>query len=252
MTTTVAAPQHLAHLADRIRTSPMRDDPYRHTFVRDCLPEPVVADLIAAFPTPDAMTHVSERWSAKGYSDARVSIAVPDGTDARHGEVLAGLDPALVRVAGLLQDTGTVRAVLDRFLPTVRQGLGRLAHAYGKDGFTIGSSVEFVYDATGFQLPPHTDGTVKLAVGLLYLAQPGDPPDLGTRLYRPKDPGYRGDPARGHPWEAMDEVAIAPYERNTMFLFGRTNASYHGVVAADTDRPRRLVQFSIAGIPKAR
>ena len=109
--------------------------------------------------------------------------------------------------------------------------------------------MEVIYDHTGFNLAPHTDGQAKVVTGLLYFPYPGDPEHMGTHIYTARNPdallpihlsGVKALTAS----EAV-HCGYAPYRPNTMLLFARTERSFHGVPVSASVNARRVVQSAI-------
>ena len=144
-----------------------------------------------------------------------------------------------------MSDDRFVHALLSKYAAVVTPRLTEVEQATGRSRITLGIGVELMYDRSGFELAPHTDGARKLVTGLLYVADPGDPVELGTVLYEPLRPDFSSS---GRGLTSHDQVrpfARAPYVANAFLSFARTDRSLHGVEATASEQPRRLVQYSI-------
>lgn len=139
-----------------LQTAEAFDAPYRHWFLRDVLPAPLVDDLRSIdFPPPhlDGVSgkrelHNDERW----YFDA--------GNRVKH--------PAMAAMAETFQDPATTKAIAD------------FCGAALDDTFL---RIEYAVDTTGFWLQPHTDLGVKRLTILHYLSNEPGQDDLGTDIY---------------------------------------------------------------------
>ena len=121
-----------------------------------------------------------------------------------------------------------------------------VARRGGAGGLDVRRSCEMIYDGTGFELRPHTDGNKKLVTSLVYIAGPEAPEALGTHLYGVR-PGVETPAAvlSGGAYldwaDSIDHGAV-PYRANCMLIFPRTSRSLHGVPVVESTYPRRLIQ----------
>lgn len=229
----------------RIRSATVRDAPFAHTLIDGLLEPDLFQALRRNYPDPADMREVrARRASTRSYSDRRLSLNLTELTEVEDGET--GMRP-FARLLALLQSAAYIESFARLFAPTVKR---ELASARDVE-ITLQTTAEVIVDRTGFALLPHTDGNAKLGTALLYFADPGDPPEHGTRLYRPKNP--RAGCMRGshfYPVDLFDEVFTVPYRPNTAVMFARTAQSFHGVAASESPIPRRLLQVSIMLTPR--
>jgi len=226
---------------ERMREAVVRDAPFAHAVVDGFLEPDLFAALRRAYPDPATMPAVKDRRDPAddAYSDRRVSLKAEDLADVE--DVESGTRP-FARLLELVKAQAFGQALVGRFADTVQRELGR----YRGRNLVLRTSTDVIVDRTGFALRPHTDGNSKVATVLVYLADPGDPAEHGTRLYAPKDPAMRCESgALLHPFEEFDEAGIVPYRPNTAVMFARTGNSFHGVAASSSEIPRRLLQIAV-------
>lgn len=236
------SPGDAEHAATRLASLRLEPEPFAHAVVRDFLPDALFADLRQAFPaSPHSMESVKSRRGGDQYSELRFTQNLPIPFDGNAGSVA---EPIL-RVQRLLCSERIVAALLRTFAATVNPRLIAQRRHTGQPTIELGMGVELIYDRSGFELVPHTDGPRKLVTGLLYVADPDDPAELGTQMYAPRDPGVSSDGQSQIPKDLLRPVARAPYAPNVFLCFGRSDRSFHGVEATTSDRPRRLIQYSI-------
>lgn len=236
------APEDADHVALRLGAMSLEDTPFPHALVRDFLPDRLFAALRATFPVSvDSLYSVKQRRGGDQYSDSRFSYTLPMPFD-HNATTLA--EP-IVRLQRLLCSERIVAGLLRAFAGTVNPSLARQYKRTAQPHIGIGMAVELIYDRSGFELVPHTDGARKLVTGLLYVADPDDPATLGTQLYAPRQPGMISNGQAPVAKDLLQPVTRAPYEPNLFLCFGRSDQSFHGVEATTSDRPRRLVQYSI-------
>lgn len=224
---------------DRIRNAKVSVDPFPHAVIENFLDMDLFLALRRVFPDPEAMDDIRERRAAVGYSDKRLFVNAD--SLASVVDESTGIQP-FARLLALVRSQPFTRALIGMFSETVRKQLDAL----GADFKLRAPNVDVINDCSGFALPPHTDGNAKLVTALVYLADPGDPPEHGTRLYRPLRPDMRCETGKaGYPFEAFEEVAAAPYVPNTALLFARSPVSFHGVAATRSEIPRRVIQIPL-------
>ena len=88
---------------------------------------------------------------------------------------------------------------------------------------------QFIRHRAGYFLGPHSDLYTKLVVLLVYLAPDNKSEHLGTSLYRPKDPAFSCPDSKHYPFENFIRVQTAPYRRNSLLAFVRSDISFHGL-----------------------
>lgn len=244
------------HLVARIQAAKILAEPYEFAIVSDALPTAFYEQVDAVYPAPHdgrdyGLKTTKDRRTAEndGYSERRMSLN-PDKLD----ETVMGRMPEPIRqLFRVMTHRRLGAAMIQPFSSTVnrmtRAHLERMGLKPGARKITLKNGVEVIYDQTGFNLAPHTDGQAKVVTGLLYFPQPGDPEDMGTHIYAAKDPDSL------LPIHLSGEKALtvgesvhcgyAPYRRNTMLLFARTDRSFHGVPMSASENARRVVQAAI-------
>jgi len=106
---------------------------------------------------------------------------------------------------------------------------------------------QFIRHRAGYFLGPHSDLYTKLVVLLFYLAPDDSLAHVGTSLYRPKDPGFTCPDSKHYSFEDFVNVYTAPYKRNSLLAFLRSDRSFHGLdPLSEQDLaggPRDLIQY---------
>lgn len=231
-----------AHVLSRLGAAAVDDDPFPHAIVTDFLSPSLFKALHDSFPKPGSdMASVRARRRDATYSEHRWSVPLPHGADPAAND----LPDPIRRLHAVLTDGKVALTLLQMFGDVLSDRMAAVTGETGLAYVTIGTAIELIYDRSGFALLPHTDGSAKLATGLLYIADPDDPVEMGTQFYAPVQPDLTSDGADTFAVETMRPVKRAPYEPNNFVCFGRSDRSFHGVESIATTRPRRLVQYSI-------
>jgi len=224
----------------RIRSATVRETPFAHAVIDGLLEPDLFQALRRNYPEPAIMREVKARRAPGfNYSDRRVSLSPEELVDVVDQET--GMRP-FARLQALIQSASYIESFVQLFAGTVRRELARFR---GRE-IVLRAAADVIVDRTGFALLPHTDGNAKLGTALVYFADPDDPPEHGTRIYAPRDPRVRcEDGGQFYPFDAFHDAEVVPYRPNTAVMFARTARSFHGVVASQSEIPRRLLQISI-------
>jgi hypothetical protein len=138
------------------RTSKEEQSPYRHWFLKDCLPQSTVDEILALPISASDLGGVSGKREL--HNATRHYFDVPNRAEYQCAEA----------VATALQDKRVTSEVEKIF-------------GVNLDGTYL--RIEFAQDIDGFWLEPHTDIGVKAFTYLLYMSTDPTHTDLGTDIY---------------------------------------------------------------------
>ena len=117
-----------------------------------------------------------------------------------------------------------------QFLPPMNGHRASLVDANSNDGLvSIRSHTILNRDYANFALGPHTGGVSKFIVAIFYLAADDRFSEFGTSIYRPKEPGFVAWESPVYPHDKFDLVRTFPNLPNSLFIFVKTDNSFHGV-----------------------
>jgi hypothetical protein len=233
-------PDPLAYVTDRLRGSELLHDPYPHYYLENVFPEEYYQSLLRNLPDTsvydnlfavtdlklDHFRHRDQRDLNKGWT-----AMLPD--DIRD---------FWVDFNRWFMGPEMARAVLHTFSEPLR---ARFGDAEGWPEVSV--EAQFIRHRAGYFLGPHSDLYTKLVVLLFYLAPDDRLGHLGTSLYRPKVQGFTCPDSRHYPFDDFVKVKTAPYKRNSMLAFMRSDSSFHGLEQLSeqdvTGGPRDLIQY---------
>jgi hypothetical protein len=230
----------LQHFVDRLKTAKMIPDPYPHYCLDRVFPEEFYQSLLRRLPDESAYQNLFKITTLKlDHFRFRDQRDLADGWTASLPEELRRfwdefstwfLGPDLAQV------------VLDSFAGPMRARFGERS-----EWPAVAVETQLIRHQAGYFLGPHTDLSTKLVVLLIYL-----PPDdyhqhLGTSLYRPKRSGFICPDSNHYPFDEFVNVKTAPYRRNSLLAFERSDRSFHGVEPFEegdlTTCNRDLIQY---------
>lgn len=224
-----------AHSTYALHCERMRGWPFPHLVVEDFL-DPILFEVVRSLDLSDRVAlrhpHRAEKPEGRRFSLVYSRPAVDDDPQ---------VPEPVVTCRNVLAHALTSAAMLDIFRPVIRSRIK-------VDPVPWYPLIEMVEDRGGYSLEPHTDVRQKVVTCLIYLAEEGADPSLGTRLYAVR-PGQTGLPDtmgdRRVRREALIEAATVPYRPNTALLFAPFLRSFHGVEETKLGTVRRLLQYQI-------
>lgn len=210
---TAVAVTPLAHVVDRLRTADVVMEPYPHYTLDGVLPDDYYDALLRHLPSSEVYQNLFE------VTDLKLDhFRHRDQRDFKDGWT-----EALPRGMKELWDE-----FHEWFLgPELAQAV--LASFGKREWPEVIVESQLIRHRAGYFLGPHSDLNTKVAVVLLYLAPDDSAAHLGTSIYRPKDPGFSCPRSLHYPFDDFIRVETAPYKRNSMLAFLRSDISFHGV-----------------------
>jgi len=220
----------VAHLLARLDAAEIQPDPFDHIIVPDFLPVDLFEEIRDLIGGIEAET-------------GRGSVVLTDFQIPARFSMTASR-----RLRAALTDERVLSLLLRLLEPALRPLMedGRQPGGWASiRPERLFPRVELMRDRRMMVLPPHTDHHGRLMAALIYCPEPGQREDLGTRLYRPKDPEMRCNGGRSHDYVLFEEAGRAPFTANTLCLFPRTDRSFHGFPMILEEVDRRAVQWSL-------
>jgi FkbM family methyltransferase len=194
------------HVLDAIEAAPVIMQPYPHLYVPGVFTDAFYAGLLAALSAVEYKPIAEVRDSIKGYPNRLMGVNLSRFWQHLNQWMVAGsLRYALLRKFGL-------------------------PHADTRDETLL------LHDKTGYALGPHTDAQFKVLSAVFYLAKTAEQGHMGTALYVPKDATFRCPGGPHHERDKFEHVNTAAYAPNSLFVFAKTDNSFHGVELTEADR----------------
>ena len=231
------------HVAYQLANAPLRAYPFPHVVVPEIFPPEFYPTLRAALPPDEAYTRLTDTGRVGGaYSPARLAFFPGTGPGAALDAGRAAFWNGFFRALAHEELSSWIMA---KFYDTLarRFGLGP-----NRPGVDLETEIFLMRDLETYALGPHSDSPRKAVSVLFYLPERGDRPELGTSLYRPKDPAFRCPGGPHHPFEDFERITTIPYRPNTLFAFPKTDDSFHGVepvVGAAVRRDLMLIDLKL-------
>lgn len=224
-------------LAYKFANAPVFEFPYPHFFIQDVFPKDFYESLQSSLPDPSLMIPIEEARPVKGYKE-RFVLEIGD----QKGQDLLPPDKRDFwrDFSGWLRSGRFAGLALRKFQPLIQQ---RFKNAPAPNFYDEALLVE---DITKYALGPHTDSPKKVITMLFYLPKDHSQSHLGTSIYLPKDPTFKCPGGPHHKFDNFLRVQTMPFLPNSLFVFFKTDNSFHGVEpVTDPDTRRWLLLYDI-------
>jgi hypothetical protein len=135
----------------------------------------------------------------------------------------------------------------DEFITALNEKFNEPLHRrYGDKLPRVFIRLELIRDNSGYAIGPHTDAPHKIFTGLFYLPADASQVDLGTSMFMPKQRDFTEEQGRQFPFEQFEECTKMPFLPNSLFLFMKTQNSFHGRYALPEGiAPRNWMNCSV-------
>jgi hypothetical protein len=229
----MSAEQHVIHA---IEAAALHEEPFAYCHVEGVFPQEYYDDIRRHRPPPEQMMS----HAAAGRGDSYPHRSVLELTSANL-QRLTGESRAFWRdLRSWLLGEGVRTAMLRKFAKAID---GRSA---GEAAVGLDSDAVLIEDRTSHSLGPHTDHPRKVIAGLFYLPLDHGQAHLGTSMYRPLDAALRSDGLTHYRADLFERVRTIPFAPNSLLMFARTSASFHGVEPVRDPGCRRwLLMYNI-------
>ena len=231
-----------AHVFSQIAAAEVHTAPFPHCFVRNVFPSGFYQTLLEALPADARYQKYPPPYESRLYFDLNPPTA--DGLGEFWREFQAWINGPVF-----------LRGMAEKFSPYVRA-----VHEYRKELMEQNSAGDFVKigcrtivtrDYGDFVLGPHTDSVVKFITAIFYLPKDDEFAEFGTSIYKPKEAGFTAWDSPHFPHDKFDLVRTFPNVPNSLFVFVKTENSFHGVQPGDYPNSGRNMLMWIPEIGKS-
>jgi hypothetical protein len=215
----------LRHVLDRVAKAEIVKDPFPYAVVDNILPDDYYAEALANFPTAESLRPINEtgRVTSTAYRE-RLVVLFADDEFARMTEPQQRF---WEEFAGWMYSDLFLNAFVAKFGEALETRLSRILAA--EDCLKVRGDALLVNDQTNYAVGPHTDAPHRLVTFLFYLPRDASMRDLGTSVYRAKDPAFTCWGGPHHPFDKFDFVRTVEFLPNRLLAFPKTERSFHGV-----------------------
>ena len=226
----------LEHVLQRVATATVSNDPFPYAVIDRIFPDDYYAEMLAQFPQPDSLRPIGEtgRVGRDNYRERNVVLF----TDDEFARMTVEQQRFWREFAGWMYSD----LFLNLFVLKFQQALEpRLRNILAQTSvLRARGDALLVNDQTNYAIGPHTDAPHRLVTFLFYLPRDESMRELGTSVYRPKDPNFVCWGGPHHPADQFDLVRTVEFLPNRLLTFPKTERSFHGVEQihrAEVNRP---------------
>ncbi len=218
---------------DNFKSTKNDDYPFSHKIVSNIFPKIFYEKLINNLPSIDEYTPIVKtgRVSAN-YPAERYIFEINKDNVSK-----LDIDKQKVfnQIIELFTHPQFFNVISGEFKETINKRIAEFndeeKKKFGSNNFNFTMGTSLVKDITKYKLGVHTDTPSKFLTFLFYIPENDNNRDLGTALYAPKDRDFhlKNEVADHYAIEDFNLVKKVEFLPNTLFIFPRTNYSYHGV-----------------------
>lgn len=215
----------LNHVLSRAAQTATTEDPFPYLVVDDVFPADYYAEMLAHFPAPGSLRPIGQtgRVPSDAYRERNV-VLFTEEEFARMDDRQQVFWRDFTR---WMYSDQFLNFFVQKFAPYLEP---RLQKILAKDEILKArGDALLVNDQTDYAIGPHTDAPHRLVTFLFYLPKDDSLRELGTCIYRPKDPDFVCWGGPHHPFEPFDRVAAVDFLPNRLLAFPKTERSFHGL-----------------------
>lgn len=215
----------LNHVLDQAAKARTVEDPFPYLVVDDVFPADYYAEMLAHFPAPGSLRPIGQtgRVPSDAYRERNV-VLFTEEEFARMDDRQQVFWRDFTR---WMYSDQFLNFFVQKFAPYLEP---RLQKILAKDEILKArGDALLVNDQTDYAIGPHTDAPHRLVTFLFYLPKDDSLRELGTCIYRPKDPDFVCWGGPHHPFEPFDRVAAVDFLPNRLLAFPKTERSFHGL-----------------------
>lgn len=217
--------QVLQYVLEQVARAEVVKDPFPYLVVDKIFPSDYYEEILANFPTAESLRPLDETGRVtRGDYRERHTVLFNDDDFARMTTAQQGF---WREFAGWMYTDQFLQFFLFKFQRDLEPRIANIVAA--EDRLSIKGDALLVNDKTNYAISPHTDSPQRLVSFLFYLPRDTSMRDLGTSVYRPKDPGFTCWGGPHHPFELFERVRTLDFLPNRLVAFPKTERSFHGV-----------------------
>lgn len=193
-----------SHLINKIKTATLSTKPFKYIYIENIFPEDVYNDILKNMPSE--YIEIEKTRGTKGYPKRFTATPTDEFWTKLNKQLLSG---------------GLKKAICEKF---------------NIKGDNLKEDLLLIRDNPGYTIPPHTDSINKIISALFYLPTDNSTTKEGTSIFTPIQKGFICKKGKHYNFEDFRKVYTAPFKQNSLFLFMRTDNSFHGVEPCENER----------------
>jgi FkbM family methyltransferase len=215
----------LEHVIQRVNQTPVTTDPFPYLVVDNIFPPDYYKEILKNFPRQDSLIPIGQtgRVSKESYKERHVVLF----TEEEFSRLSPAQNNFWRQLAGWMYSDLFLNLFVMKFFDSLEPRFKNIL-ANEKNIAARGDAL-LVNDKTNYAIGPHTDAPHRLVTFLFYLPEDDSMKDLGTSVFKPKDPSFVCWGGPHHGFEGFDKVKTVEFLPNRLLAFPKTERSFHGV-----------------------
>jgi hypothetical protein len=223
----------LEHVQQRVNATDIEADPFPHIEIENIFSEELYQAMLANRIADDCLFTLSElKRVDQHYPTSRQILELRNNLPILSSPTREFWQSTYVWLTGPFKEI-----MLTKFQPQILARFGEMPNLHAETLYTR--------DRTDYALGPHTDAPHKVLTFLIYLPKDNSDSNIGTSIYRPRNPDFTCQGGPRYDFDSFDRVKTAPYQPNTLFGFVKTSRSFHGVEPITGQVTRDLLIYDI-------
>ena len=215
----------LQHLLERVEKATVTESPFPYLVVDQVFPDDYYAQMIEHFPTGDSLRSISETGRVR--QDLYKERLVVLFTDDEFARMTPRQQRFWREFSSWMYTDQFLGFFVHKFNRYLEPRIERIVAAEG--ALQVKGDALLVNDRTNYAIGPHTDVAKRLVTFLFYLPRDTSMRELGTSIYKPKDPGFTCWGGAHYDYDLFERVDTVEFLPNRLLAFPKTERSFHGV-----------------------
>ena len=218
-------------------------NPFGHKVINNIFPKNFYQSLIDNLPNiKEYIPIVKTDRVSSSYPPERFIFELNNESISKLNEKQQNIFNEIIK---LFTDPIFFRIISEDFKEIIKKRINEFSDdekiKFGTSNFNFSIGASLVKDLTKYKLGVHTDSPAKFLTFLFYLPKNDELKELGTALYKPKikDFHLKKSVKGHHSVEDFNLIKKVDFLPNTLFIFPRTNYSYHGVQTVNIGNKER-------------
>ena len=228
--------------SNTINMSKISSDPFDHLYIENFFEDAFYQKMQENIPNIDHFEKITDTGTVTNYSPQRYILSlqrdvkkIPENQQKFWNEI----NTAFTSVEFW-------NAISSKFAKTLKE---RFANLTKKEKEILGENPKIscrtalIKDFTKYQLGAHTDSPNKMFSFLFYMPKNNELKNIGTSLYRPHDiiddEEITKHFSRDQTSLRFEKIKTCEFKKNSVFIFARTNYSFHGVEEININQSER-------------
>ena len=217
--------------------------PFGHKVINKIFPENFYKELISNLPSKELYTAINKTGRvSENYPPERFIFELNNETIRKLNQNQQKIFGEIIKI---FTNPLFFNVIANEFKEVINKRISEFSEEekkmFGTTNFKFRIGSSLVKDLTKYKLGVHTDSPSKFLTFLFYIPEDESLKELGTALYEPIDKDFhKKNEIKGHysveDFKLVKKVNFLP---NTLFIFPRTNYSYHGVQTINIEGAER-------------